>query len=390
MFANMGVYLIFTNNFDPVLIYALGDSAAECTQQALLPLSDLLVLGIGRAGGVIEFKGFLFIYDITENGERQGGTVMWSDLEDPNAFIESDVSLAGRATIALGATILNAAKLGNWLIFYTDKGIVRCSLVGGDEVFNFEQIYTSSQSSGDALKYKFSLINCGDLHLYLGESDAWIFTQFDFRPIMVPWITKACGMIFNGIAEDDATYSPLNEEACNLVTGGYNERTKEAYLSWPSGSNLCPDVTLRFNMKYQAGDFIDHGFTAFHTFRKELRPTVGEWLEDLGVCDRGTQVATGPRDGAICPGDQDVVVNPPLYLRNPTENPALPIHPDSLCARLQGKTLDDFCRDCAAPATFIMASATDFCLKQAEDDIYYRERLAFLPAPCVYTQFSYP
>jgi hypothetical protein len=217
------------------------------------------------------------------------------------------------------------------------------------------------------------------MHLYLGESDVWVFTQFDTRPVMVPWITKACGMIFNGITEDDATYQRINEEMCNLVTGGYNERTKEAYLSWPSGDNACPDVTLRFNLKFSTADLVDHGFTAFQTFRKELRPTFGQWLEDLGVCERGTQVAMGPRDGPICAGTEDEVVNPPLYMRNPTEDASLPVHPDSLCARLQGKTLDDFCRDCAAPDTFIMASATDFTLKQWEDDFYYRERLAFLP-----------
>lgn len=386
IFAKFGVYLIYTNNFDPVLIYMLGAGEAECSQQALVPITDLLALGITRAGGAIEWKGFLFIWDYEEDGERKGGDVRWSDFEDPNSFIESDTSLAGFATIAVGETILNAAPLGNWLLFYTDKRIIRCSLVAGEDVFNFEDIYKGSQSTGDALKYKFSLINAGDIHLYLGEHDCWAFTQFDTRPVMVPWITKACAMIFNGITEDDATYERINEELCNLVTGGYNERTKEAYLSWPSGDNACPDVTLRFNLKYSAADLVDHGFTAFQTFRKELRPTFGAWLEELGVCDRGSQVASGSRDGAICPNSSTDEATL-LYMRNATEDPDLPVDPQSLCARLQGKTLDDFCRDCAAPDTFIMASAGDFTLKQWEDDVYYRERLAFLPS-CDYEHFG--
>lgn len=382
IFAKFGSYLIYTNNFDPVLIYLLGSDAAECTQQALQPITDLLALNITRAGGAIEWKGFLFIWDYEEDGERKSGDVRWSDFEDPNSFIESDVSLAGFATIAVGETILNAAPLGNWLIFYTDKRIIRCSFVAGEDVFNFEDIYMGAASTGDALKYKFSLINTGSGHLYLGESDVWFFSQFDTRPVMVPWITKAAGMIFKGIGEDDATYAPLNEAACELVTGGYYDRTKEAYLSWPTGDSICPTVTLRFNMKFGAADLVDHGFTAFHTFRKELRPTFGQWLEDLGVCDRGSQVAAGPRDGAICLYEEQSEVAPPLYMRNPTENANLPVHPDSLCARLQGKTLDDFCRDCAAPDTFIMASAGDFTLKQMEESYYYRERLAFGAPPC--------
>lgn len=385
MMDTLGVTMFFTNDFDEPMSYMLGSESSQCGLQALTPISDLVALGITRAGGVVEFKGFILFYDITEAGERQGGTVIWSDLEDGESFIEGDTSFAGRATIAVGETILNAAKLGNWLIFYTDRRIIRCSLVGGDDVFNFEDIYTDEDGSA-ALRYKYSLIQCGSKHIYLGgDNDVYAFTQFDTRPVMVNWITKASGMISKGITEDDATYEPINEEACNMVTGGWNERTQEAWLSWPTGNNTCPNVTLRFNLKFNSADLVDHGFTAFLSFRKELRPTVGQWLEDLGVCDRGEVVAAGFKEGDICATDDDVT--PLLYMRNSTENASLPVHPQSLCARLTNKTLDDFCRDCSEPATFIMASATDFTLKQAEDDIYYRERLAFLPV-CDYENFG--
>lgn len=369
--STMGSYLLFTNNIDPPMIYLLGDESSGCSLNAMSAITDLDALGISRAGGVIVWRGFAIWYDITEGGDRQSGTVIWSDLEDPNSYIESDTSFAGRATIAVGETILAAAPLGNWLVLYTDKSIIRVTLVGGKDVFNFERIYTG----GNALKYKFSLVNGGDFHLYVGESDIYVFTQFDTRPITVPWITRAAGFMFNGIAEDDATYLPINKEACDLVTGGWSEEKHEAFISWPTGENICPDVTLRLNMKFGAADLVDHGFTAFLTFRKDERPTVGEWLEDMGICARGTQVAVGFKDGHVCDGDQDAVVDPPLYLRNPTEDPDLPIHADSLCAALGTRTLDDFCRDCAVRATFIAASAEDFTLKQLEDDIYYREML---------------
>lgn len=386
MMDTLGVTMFFTNDFNEPMSYMLGAEASQCGQQALTPIADLVALGVTRAGGVVEFKGFILFYDITEAGERQGGTVIWSDLEDGESFVEGDTSFAGRATIAVGETILNAAKLGNWLIFYTDRRIIRCSLVGGDDVFNFEDIYTDEDGSA-ALKYKYSLIQCGSKHIYLGgDNDVYVFTQFDTRPVMVNWITKASGMISKGIFEDDATYERINEEACNMVTGGWNERTQEAWLSWATGENVCPNVTLRFNLKFNAADLVDHGFTAFLSFRKELRPTVGQWLEDLGVCDRGEVVGTGFKEGELCAGGDEVT--PLLYMRNETEDASLPVHPQSLCAQLTNKTLDDFCRDCAEPATFIMASATDFTLKQQEDDIYYRERLAFQPAPCATIEFT--
>lgn len=369
--ATLGSYLMYTNNFDPPLIYLLGDESAGCELQASTPITDLAALGITKAGGVVTWKGFTIFFDFTEDAVRNGGAVIWSDLEDPSSYIESDTSFAGRATIAVGETILAAAELGNWLIFYTDKSIIRTSLVGGEDVFNFERVYTG----GNALKYKFSLINCGDQHMYLGESDVYIFTQFDTRPINVAWITKAAGMIFNGIAESEAAYLPINKDACDLVTGGWSEEKHEAWLSWPTGENLCPDVTLRFNLKFNTADFVDHGFTAMMTFRADDRPTVGQWIEDMGICPRGSQVATGVKDGPVCTGDQVAVANPPLYIRNPEENPGLPVHPDSLCSRLIGLTIEDFCQDCAAESTFITASATDFTLKQQEDDVYYRQML---------------
>lgn len=369
--ATLGGDLLYTNNFDAPSSYFLGDDSSGCGLAAMQPITDLVALNITRAGGVVTWKGFVIFYDITEDGERKGGTVLWGDFESASSFIESDTSFAGSTTVAVGETILAAAPLGNWLILYTDKSIIRVTLVGGEDVFNFEVIY----KGGNALKYKFSLVNAGDQHLYVGESDIFVMTQFDTRPINVAWITRAAGMMFNGISEDDATYSPINRDACNLVTGGWSDEKREAWISWPTGDNVCPNVTLRLNLKFGTADFIDHGFTAFLTFRSDDRPTVGEWMEDLGICPRGSKVAVGIKDGPVCTNAESAVVNPPLYIRNETEDPDLPIAARSLCALLTGKTLSDYCDDCVPVATFITASAVDFCLKQQEDDVYYREML---------------
>ncbi len=375
MTATMGGWLAYTNGVDQPLLYFMGDQPQDCSQQSLTPIADLVALDITKAGGVVSWKGFMIFFDITEGGERKGGTVMWSDLEDPESYIESDTSFAGSETIAVGETILNAAPIGNWLMIYTDKSIIRVTLVGGEDVFNFERIHGSAdEDSGSALKYKYSLINTGEAHIYAGQSDVYVFTQFDTRPVSVPWITRAAGFMFNGIVEDDATYNPINNEACELVTGGWSSETREAYISWPTGGNMCPDVTLRLNLKYQVADIVDHGFTAFKAFSPDGRPTVGQWIEDQGICPRGSQVSTRLVDGSVCePGEP--VENPPLYIRNPEEDPDLPVHPESLCARLAGKTMDDYCRNCPTTVVFIGASSADFSLKQLEDAVLYRELL---------------
>lgn len=370
--ATMGLYMLYTNGFNPPSVYILGETQENCDRQELVPITDLVALDITRAGGVVVWKGFAIFFDITEGGTRDGGTFIWSHFEDPESYIESDLSLAGRITLAIGETILAMEPLGNWLIAYTDKSFYRITLVGGTDIFNVEEI---KGVGGNALKYKYSMINTGSAHIFLAESDVMYFTQFDTAPIHVPWLTKAAGMVFNGIHEDHAEYGPLNKDACDLITGGWSDEKREAWLSWPTGDNLCPNVTLRFNLKFGTADFVDHGFTSFLTFRADLRPTVGQWMEDMGICPRATLVAMGPKDGPPCSVEGVVVEPAPLYIRNPEEDPDLPVHPQSLCARLDGLSMDDFCIDCSAPATFITASAEDFTLKQQEDDYYFREIL---------------
>ena len=374
MSASLGGYFLYTNGFDPPMIYFVGDESVTCDLNALQPISDLAVLDVTRAGGVVEWNGFIFFFDITESGVRHTGKIIWSDLNEPYSFIESDTSAAGFAVLGLDETILNAAPLGNWLMIYTDRNIYRCTLVGGEDVFNFEAIHQGDDEGTDALYYKFSLINAGSQHIYVGRNEVFSFGKYDVAPQVRAWINRASGIIFNGMNEEDAHYEKINDLACNLVTGGWNALTEEAWISWPTGDGVCPNVTLRLNLKYQTADLVDHGFTAMATIRSDVRPTVGQWLEDMEICPPGSRVAIGEKDGAACPPDS-FEFDPPLYLRNPTEDASLPVHEDSLCARLGARTLDDFCESCSTRDKFVMASASDFALKQSEDLHYYREML---------------
>lgn len=370
---SIGEYLIATNDFDYPMSYLMGAETSGCDQGSIHPISDLVALGITTASGVVCWKGFTFFFNITENGSRRSDKIVWSDYQDPESFIESDTSFAGSAIPIVGASILAAAPLGEWLQLYTTRGVVRVSLIGGDDVFSFNTIYDAPEGS-DCIAFRYSLVNTGEMHVYAGVNDLFAFTQYDTRPIRVAWITRACGLMFNGIEEDDAMYEPVNRDACNMVTGGYNSKTHEIYMSWATGENTCPNVTLRLNTTYRASDIIDHGFTAFLEHKPDLRLTVGKWIEDLGICSRGQAVGIDPKEGSTCQ-DLPEVDNPPTSIRNETEDPNLPVDPDSLCARLSGKTMEDFCVACESDTKFVMASAGDFCLKEASEDHYYREML---------------
>jgi len=64
----------------------------------------------------------------------------------------------------------------------------------------------------------------------------------------------------------------------------------------------------------------------------------------------------------------------PLYLWNETEDPTLPLHPDSWCARLGDTTVADLCEVCDSSPQFLLASASDFTIKENNPEIFLREQ----------------
>lgn len=557
--ATMGAYILLTNGFNsPLLWYVGDDSTLTCTAPAQ-PVGDLEVLGISAAGVVVSWKGFMMLLDVLENGSRHGGKIIWSDFEDPTAWISSDVSMAGQATVAVGEKFLAAEPLGNFLYLYTDRSIWRVTLLDSDVLFSFDRVYSGSS----ALKYRYSMVNTGKEHIFLGQTHIYMMTLFDTRPIEVDWLNKASPVIFSGMNEDDAAFSSINELNCDQVVGGWNEEFKEVWFSWPTGNNDCPNMSLVLNMQYNAADLVDHGFTAFKSYRPDPRISIDGFLLQQGICSTQELIDDYFREGLPCgavkstsvpltPGlnytnfpNWDVIVGavdligknsagvelfdllpgnglyvdlagsggmgtirtkstfnftnghtfkitcyvagnqrvaasdqftvtagallssnlsvlsytqlPKQYhpvltfvgngssgklsigftfssqaattssgpllmsfyleditagtilffddfestavtapsslalgatrsILNATEDLSLPADIDSLCARLAGMTEDDFCRDCGIQTKFVMASASDFTLKQYSDDVFYREYFVpgYLSGYCAY------
>ena len=373
--AQLDSILILTNDFDPPLFWFFDDSAqpgdgSNCDLWSARPIPDLEDLNVTKVGCVAQHKGFMFYCDVEQDGTYYPHRVIWSDYKNPISVIPTTDSLAGFQDIGSGERILRAEPLGDYLYIYTDQGIHRGSLVSTGETWNFEQIYRGQ----DACKYKFSLVNTGDEHFYLSNDRLLMMTLSDANPIEVQWMRATSKLIFDGIDEFQTTYTALNNDQCDLVTGGYNSVLKELWFSWPTGENLCPNVSVVFNLTrgQEAADLVDHGFTAFCVFESDRLPTVADWLQELGVCTRAALpplVKEGPSIPAVA------ATSSPTSIWNATENPDLPAAANSLCAVLQNKYPEDFCAPCAGIKRFVMASAVDFCLKEYADGLYYREML---------------
>lgn len=378
--AQLDSILLLTNDFDPPLFWFFddgpgsGQQGGNCDLWSAHPIPDLQDLNITKAGAVAVHKGFAFFADLEQDGAYYPHRVIWSDFKEPISFIPTEDSIAGFQDIGSGERILRMEPLGDYLYIYTDQAIHRGSLVSTDEIWNFEQIYRGP----DAIKYKFSLVNTGDEHYYLANDKLMRVTLADADPEEVAWMRATSIVIFDGIDAYETLYGELNNDQCDLVTGGYNGNLKEMWFSWPTGTGSCPNVSVVFNLtrNQEAADLVDHGFTAFCNYESDPLPTVSDFLIEQQVCSALEMAGLIVKEGPALVGPVQSMVGAPTSIWNATEDPDLPADPNSLCSRLATTFPEDLCKSCSGIKRFVMASASDYTLKEYRDDLYYRERLS--------------
>ncbi|TFH58218.1 MAG: hypothetical protein E4G90_10840 [Gemmatimonadales bacterium] len=281
--------------------------------------------------------------------------------------------------------MLAIEKIGGQLRIYTSRGklktIYEVVLVGGDEVFRFNQVY----SGPDGIEYPNSMINTGDTHVWLGPSGIMSIGEYDRTPVRQEWLHKSSGVIYkgiegrwvSGIEAKLPAFGPINQAACEQAVGGYDPNRKVMWFSWPTDSNVCPNMTMTINPMYGHTSLVDHGFTSFLSHKPDYKLMVREMMAVYGGCDIDLEMKEGePYEGLVAD-------SPPAYLRNETEDINLPVHEDSLCARLQDVAIEELCASCEAENKFLMASAEDFTIKEFTPTDYVREAY-------VDEGFSYP
>lgn len=381
-------YLVGVNGLNNVLAYKVGDAPDGCNLWSAKPIQELIDLNILRAGCVCQFKGFILIADVEQDGIRRPGRIFWSDFNAPLSWLPlPGTSLAGFADIGFSERVLRMEAMSDYVMVYTDQAIHRGQLVlrqeaNGiiSEVFHFTQIYRGPH----ALRYKFSLVNNGAEHLYASVDGIYVIANpFAGKPERVEWLHRADGAIYHGATRwsaelaslpdeitESLSFGPINEAACDNFIGEYNAITKEIWWSWATDENVCANVSLRVSLQYSAASIVDHGFTAFTMYRSDTRPTFAQWLESLKVCLASSW--EGVKEGEM-QGEETEFENPVPYIWNETEDPDAEIASDSMCAILGATTVQDICEGCDAPPIFIGASAADLTLKEFTETTYARE-----------------
>jgi len=411
MHAQLGNYLLFTNDYDPVIGWGIGDppdvtlpppdtipptdDVVHCRPaQAARPVLQILEIGVLRAGCIASWSGFIFLADVetAENG-RECDTIFWSDFNSPLDWIPEGESTSGYINLGRGERVMRMEPMGGQLRVYTNQAIYNVTLVGGDEIFRFTEIYRGP----DFLTYRFGLVNMGDSHLYLTNSGVVELKLYDSTPQRVEWVHKASGVITRGLNDklllnypgEYTGFGPIDTSRCNQITAGFDRCRREAWFSWPTISHDPLDcegvrrVSMVLSRHYRHASLVDCGFSSFTNFVPRQVVQVRDWMVQIGACSREQMNQDFPRmckEGApynepvpppVIP--TSIVGKGPDGLEDPT---MVPPAPNSLCALYGQEDILTKCAPCEEPCRFGMACTDlgDFTVKEQRDEIRFRER----------------
>lgn len=381
--------LVFTNNYDPPLVYIFDQGTFGPENQSVAEIPSLATIGLTKAGTVASWKGTIFLGDVEEDGERVEHRVVWSRFELPMEWLPGPIGsngTAGFADLSYGGKILAMKALGDVLLIYTTKSIWQVEYVGGDQVFAFTERYAEPDNGSGCLAYRRTLINTGQQHLYLGFDGVYSYNLFSPQPDRLEWIHRATSELFRTI----------DETACEFHVAHFYPATKEMWISWVELGQTLPRRTLVLNTQYETDDFVDHGFAAFANHTPDDRGSILDFLISRGLCTPAEIAAhpdlvpVGIKQGEYC-DDASAVTNPGALPDRNTPiwtNQSLNVGgrlvedytkatPDanSLCAILGNLTFEDLCAECAKAGFLVMADAEDWTLKEFHplSGVYSRE-----------------
>ncbi len=400
--AQLNDSVIFTNNVDKPVVWLFDQGVTEANDQSVATIEDLDEIGISKVGTVIVWQGTVFLMNVTVNGAVQSASVFWSNYQKPLDWIPNEGSTAGSSDLGYGETILNAIPLGNRLLIFTDRGIWECQAVGGEQVFAFTKRYDPVKGEA-CLFYPNTLVSKGDEIVYLGIDGIYAYSFYVTKPQRVEWMHKASSLMFDYINRND----------CLAHVAAYNSQRKEILFSYAKNDESIPSETLVCNAEYPWAYILDHGFSAMVNFTaRSSSQTIRDFFLAHCICDESgldTYWSQFTKEGGYCEAPETITCNQtPASIFTVTEKEieyldesvttedydAAEADEDSLCAILGDVTLGSLCEseirqdECSSGLRFVVASSTDYCLKEFSQN-YYREQCATFTGCGSYNRLGY-
>lgn len=375
--AAVGDSVVFTNDYDVPMYWALGNFPKTADEEVVLPHPCVEDLNITKVGTVYAWKGFCFFADVEMDGVRYANRILWSNFQDALDFDPGvDGTQASKCDLEYGERILGISELGDYLLFYTNRGIWRATIVSGDEGINFMKAYHSERSYEGILSYRRTLVNLGDVHVYCGIDGVYQFGASMTKPERIDWVYQATATM----------WSTLSKSACDLHVAGYDSDRRLIYISYAEDSSLvtAPTRTLVLDMKNLTASFMDAGFYCFTSYRPDATLNLRDFLLQYCVCAVNDMTASDGlgfiREGLPATLTAGTCTQAPTSIyRDSTlglpENTNLEPSVTSLCSILEASgisKIEDFCRMCESDVRFIGVSTIDKCLKEL-GSVYARD-----------------
>jgi hypothetical protein len=381
--------VILSNNFDALVYWQFDQGITEDEDQSVAPIPDLRDnIELTKAGVVVSWKSHIFLMNVVVSGAVKSNAIFWCNFNRPLDWLPSDASTAGNTEVDYGETILAAEELLGRLMVFTNKGIYEIIAAGGEEVFTISPRFKNKDGEG-CLFYPNTLVSKGDELVYGAADGIYTFSLFTDKPKRVEWVHKASAVMFDQI----------NRSNCETHVAGYDAEKKEILISYAVDDEDLPSETLVLNTEYPHAHVLDHGFSAMVTFTlKDSVLIVRQFLLQYCICDQEgieDHWTDFDKEGEYCEGSEPEEVecnDPPTSIYTTTTRTttyqgeevitedwsAEEAHEDSLCAQLESLTLNGLCElearadECNSGRRFVVASSTDYCLKEFGDN-YYRE-----------------
>lgn len=385
-----GDVAVFSNGVDPAVYHVIDQPVRGVANQSVQPIPDLALLKVTRVGLVKQWAGITFYANVVQDGTRKSYRVLWSDYQNPISIKpKASASVAGFKDLDFGEVILAAAPIGNSMLWYTNLGIWISDVSSSGVTWSKRYAPDENHPKDRCLSYPRTLVSTGSEHYYMANDGIYLFSLYVPRPQRIDWIHKASAVM----------YDDLDSRRCQVHCAGYEVLKKQLWFSWAKQGQGCAQQSLVINTEFPFVSIVPKGFTAFGNLGFIRQKSVREFLLERCICDaagldshdlgfvmEGGYCAANPEvvDASGCSGAPPTVlfthstVNlDGVLVEDMTQQTAAS---DSLCAQLGGLTVADICSDeqqsdqCKPFDTFVMASSDDFCLKQTDPQIAYRER----------------
>lgn len=249
---------IVTNGVDPIKYWTGSGNLTNLISDYPSGVTALL------AEHVIEFKGHLFLWDVTENGNRYPQRGRWSDTADPEDFLNGNalyVDLTGPDWVQ------GAIKFkGDYLFVFKERSIWVGYATGDSDVFQFDQKVTGAGCAASK-----TIEDLGDEIIFLGWDDVYVFDGIDYKSLTEDKV----GM---------ELINSINPKQVGKCFGVIIEEQKEYWLFYPStASDFCDAAwCFNYNLNTWTRHTVDDYISMYGYYQIESTLTIGDLAGTIG------------------------------------------------------------------------------------------------------------